>query len=183
MEKIDRLRKNSKHPVVTIIKLFLLFSKQRESQKGQVELILTRELTETKDGTESRLVLSLSRLRCSLQMMHEQETLKGQLYIKMSVIEDGNVTQFWKSNRFPPSVSLKFAPEEAKVVADNPIDGVFKDASFLVKFTLKNKMGESPKFASGKDNRLQFSSLHLIIFQIILTQRFLGNFSSSCKFP
>ncbi|XP_043272282.1 uncharacterized protein [Venturia canescens] len=115
---------------------------RRESQKGQVELVLTRELTEKKDGTSSRLVLSLSRLRCSLQMMHEQETLKGQLYIKMSVIEDGRVTQFWKSNRFPPSVSLKFATDEARVVAENPIDGVFKDASFVVKFTLKNKMGK-----------------------------------------
>ncbi|XP_011305738.1 uncharacterized protein, partial [Fopius arisanus] len=73
---------------------------RRENKKGQVEMVLIQEKSDKKDVSEGKLVLSLSRLRCSLQTMHEQESLKGQLYIKMSVVEGGRVTHFWKSDRF-----------------------------------------------------------------------------------
>lgn len=116
---------------------------QRESKKGQVEMILTQEKSDKKDVSEGRLVLSLSRLRCSLQTMHEQEALKGQQYIKMSVIEGGKVTHFWKSDRFAPSVSMKFAQDQAQVIADNPYEGALRDVSFVVKFVSKNKMGKT----------------------------------------
>ncbi|XP_011313565.1 uncharacterized protein [Fopius arisanus] len=74
--------------------------------------------------------------------MHEQESLKGQLYIKMSVVEGGRVTHFWKSDRFNPIVSMKFAQDQAQVIADNPYEGALKDVSFVVKFVSKNKMGK-----------------------------------------
>ncbi|XP_057337813.1 uncharacterized protein LOC130675926 [Microplitis mediator] len=115
---------------------------RRECKKGQVEMILVQEKSDKKDVSEGRLVLSLSRLRCSLQTMHEQETLKGQLYIKMSVVDNGRVTHFWKSDRFAPSVSMKFAQDQAQVVAENPYEGALKDVSFVVKFVSKNKMGK-----------------------------------------
>lgn len=123
--------------------LFQFYYLQRESKKGQVEVTLTQEKSEKKDVSEGKLILSLSRLRCSLQTMHEQETLKGQLYIKMSVVEGGRVTHFWKSDRFPPSVSLKFAQDTARVIADNPYEGALNDVSFVVKFVSKNKMGKT----------------------------------------
>ena len=104
-------------------------------------MILTLLKSDKKDVSEGKLVLNLSRLRCSLQTMHEQEALKGQLYIKMSVVEGGKVTHFWKSDRFPPSVSLKFSEDAARVVADNPYEGSLNDVSFVVKFVSKNKMG------------------------------------------
>lgn len=105
-------------------------------------MILVQEKSDKKDVSEGRLILSLSRLRCSLQTMHEQETLKGQLYIKMSVVDNGRVTHFWKSDRFNPSVSMKFAQDQAQVVAENPYEGALKDVSFVVKFVSKNKMGK-----------------------------------------
>lgn len=78
-----------------------------------------------------------------MQTMHEHEMLKGQMYIKMSLIEGGKVTQFWKSNRFAPCISMKFAPEMAKVFAENPYEGALKDVSFVIKFISKNKLGKS----------------------------------------
>lgn len=104
-------------------------------------MILMQEKSDKKDGNE-RLVLSLSQLRCSLQTMHEHESLKGQLYIKMSVIESGRVTQFWKSDRFTPTVSMKFNQNQAQVSADNSYVGALKDVSFVVKFVSKNKIGK-----------------------------------------
>lgn len=74
--------------------------------------------------------------------MHEHEALKGQMYIKMSVVDDGRVTHFWKSDRFAPCVSMKFSPEMARVIADNPYQGALKDVSFVVKFVSKNKLGK-----------------------------------------
>ncbi|KAH0568529.1 uncharacterized protein LOC123263780 [Cotesia glomerata] len=115
---------------------------RRESKKGQVEMILVQEKSDKKDVSEGRLILSLSRLRCSLQTMHEQESLKGQLYIKMSVVDGGRVTHFWKSDRFNPCVSMKFAQDQAQVIAENPYEGALKDVSFVVKFVSKNKMGK-----------------------------------------
>ncbi|XP_015605868.1 uncharacterized protein LOC107272836 [Cephus cinctus] len=114
---------------------------RRENKKGQVEISLCQEKDDKKDGT-GRLVLSLIRLRCSLQTMHEQEALKGQLYIKMSVVDGERVTHFWKSDRFSPCVSMKFSPESARVIAENPYEGALKDVSFVVKFVSKNKMGK-----------------------------------------
>lgn len=73
--------------------------------------------------------------------MHEHEGLKGQLYVKMSVVDAGKVTTFWKSDRFSPCITMKFNPEEAQVVADNPYEGALKDVSFVVKFVSKNKIG------------------------------------------
>jgi len=73
--------------------------------------------------------------------MHEHEGLKGQMYLKMSVVDNGRVTHFWKSDRFAPTVSMKFS-ETARVVADNPYKGALNDVSFVVKFVSKNKMGK-----------------------------------------
>lgn len=115
---------------------------QKENKKGQVELSLCQEKDKKEEGSE-RLVLSLHRLRCSLQTMHEHEALKGQMYIKMSVVDNGRVTHFWKSDRFAPCVSMKFAPDMARVAADNPYQGALKDVSFVVKFVSKNRMGKS----------------------------------------
>ncbi|KAK0182625.1 hypothetical protein PV327_000741 [Microctonus hyperodae] len=115
---------------------------RRESKKGQVEMILIQEKSDKKDVSEGRLILSLSRLRCSLQTMHEHESLKGQLYIKISVVENGRVTHFWKSDRFAPTVSMKFAQDKAQVIADNPYEGALKDVSFVIKFVSKNKIGK-----------------------------------------
>ncbi|XP_012273158.1 uncharacterized protein LOC105695802 [Orussus abietinus] len=114
---------------------------RRENKKGQVEVLLCQEKSDKKDGA-GRLVLTLQRLRCSLQTMHEHEVLKGQLYIKMSVVDGGRVTHFWKSDRFAPTISMKFNPEMAKVVADNPYEGALSTVSFVVKFVSKNKMGK-----------------------------------------
>lgn len=96
---------------------------------------------EKDEDSGGQLILSLSRLRCSLQTMHEHEGLKGQMYLKMSVVDGGRVTHFWKSDRFAPTVSMKFSPETARVVADNPYKGALNDVSFVVKFVSKNKMG------------------------------------------
>ena len=114
---------------------------QRENKKGQVELSLCQEKSDKKDVSGGSLVLTLLRLRCSMQSMHEHETLKGQMYIKMSVIEGGRVTHFWKSDRFAPCISMKFAPEMAKVIAENLYEGALKDVSFVIKFVSKNKIG------------------------------------------
>ncbi|XP_015120237.1 uncharacterized protein LOC107043316 [Diachasma alloeum] len=133
---------------------------RRENKKGQVELILIQEKSDKKDVSEGKLVLSLSRLRCSLQTMHEQESMKGQLYIKMSVVEGGRVTHFWKSDRFNPTVSMKFAQDQAQVIADNPYEGALKDVSFVVKFVSKNKMGKKTTighFVIGPDVGGQYS--------------------------
>lgn len=115
---------------------------QRENKKGQVELSLCQQKSDQKDVSGGSLVLTLLRLRCSMQSMHEHETLKGQMYIKMSIIEGGRVTHFWKSDRFSPCISMKFAPEMAKVIAENPYEGALKDFSFVIKFVSKNKMGK-----------------------------------------
>ncbi|XP_076752535.1 uncharacterized protein LOC143424392 [Xylocopa sonorina] len=115
---------------------------RKENKKGQVELSLCQEKTDKREEGSERLVLSLHRLRCSLQTMHEHEALKGQMYIKMSVVDNGRVTHFWKSDRFAPCVSMKFAPDLATVVADNPYQGALNDVSFVVKFVSKNKMGK-----------------------------------------
>ncbi|CAL7943309.1 unnamed protein product [Xylocopa violacea] len=115
---------------------------RKENKKGQVELSLCQEKTDKREEGSERLVLSLHRLRCSLQTMHEHEALKGQMYIKMSVVDNGRVTHFWKSDRFTPCVSMKFAPDLATVVADNPYQGALNDVSFVVKFVSKNKMGK-----------------------------------------
>ncbi|XP_048510365.1 uncharacterized protein LOC125500707 [Athalia rosae] len=112
---------------------------RRESKKGQVEISLCQEKSEKEDETGGNLVLSLIKLRCSLQTMHEHEALKGQLYIKMSVVDGGIVTHFWKSDRFSPTISISFPPDMARVVAKNPQG---KDISFVVKFVSKNKIGK-----------------------------------------
>lgn len=118
-----------------------LFS-QKENKKGQVELSLCLSKGEKEEDSGGQLILSLNRLRCSLQTMHEHEGLKGQMYVKMSVVDSGRVTHFWKSDRFAPTVSMKFAPDTARVVADNPYKGALNDVSFVVKFVSKNKMGK-----------------------------------------
>ncbi|XP_020279755.1 uncharacterized protein LOC109852729 [Pseudomyrmex gracilis] len=115
---------------------------RRENKKGQVELSLCLSKGEKDEDSGGQLILSLSRLRCSLQTMHEHEGLKGQMYLKMSVVDGGRVTHFWKSDRFAPTVSMKFSPETARVVADNPYKGALNDVSFVVKFVSKNKMGK-----------------------------------------
>lgn len=74
--------------------------------------------------------------------MHEHEALKGQLYLKMSVVEGGRVTRFWKSDRFAPCMSLKFDIASAKVTAENHYDGALKGVSFVVKLVSKTKMGK-----------------------------------------
>ncbi|XP_058803586.1 uncharacterized protein LOC131671291 isoform X2 [Phymastichus coffea] len=115
---------------------------RRENKKGQVEISLLQEKTDKKDMSNGRLVLSLTRLRCSLQSMHEHEALKGQMYIKMSVVDNGRMTHFWKSERFTPCVSMKFDPEIAQIAAENPYEGALKDVSFVIKFVSKNKIGK-----------------------------------------
>lgn len=65
----------------------------------------------------------------------------------MSVVDNGRVTHFWKSDRFAPCVSMKFAPDSARVIADNPYQGALKDVSFVVKFVSKNKLGK-PHYSS-----------------------------------
>ncbi|XP_034183765.1 uncharacterized protein LOC117605974 isoform X1 [Osmia lignaria lignaria] len=115
---------------------------RRENKKGQVELSLCQEKSDKREEGSERLVLSLHRLRCSLQTMHEHEALRGQMYIKISVVDNGRVTHFWKSDRFAPCVTMKFAPDMARVVADNPYQGALNDVSFVVKFVSKNKMGK-----------------------------------------
>ncbi|KAL6267554.1 hypothetical protein P5V15_000629 [Pogonomyrmex californicus] len=115
---------------------------RKENKKGQVELLLCLTKGEKDEDTGGQLILSLNRLRCSLQTMHEHENLKGQMYLKMSVVDSGRVTHFWKSDRFAPTVSMKFPPETARVVADNPYKGALNDVSFVVKFVSKNKMGK-----------------------------------------
>ncbi|XP_077272306.1 uncharacterized protein LOC143902924 isoform X1 [Temnothorax americanus] len=115
---------------------------RKENKKGQVELSLCLSKGEKDEDSGGQLILSLNRLRCSLQTMHEHEGLKGQMYLKMSVVDNGRVTHFWKSDRFVPTVSMKFSPEAARVVADNPYKGALNDVSFVVKFVSKNKMGK-----------------------------------------
>ncbi|KAL0133015.1 hypothetical protein PUN28_000627 [Cardiocondyla obscurior] len=115
---------------------------RKENKKGQVELSLCLSKGEKDEDTGGQLILSLNRLRCSLQTMHEHEGLKGQMYLKMSVVDMGRVTHFWKSDRFTPTVSMKFSSESARVVADNPYKGALNDVSFVVKFVSKNKMGK-----------------------------------------
>lgn len=115
---------------------------RRENKKGQVELSLCQEKADKREEGSERLILTLHRLRCSLQTMHEHECLKGQMYVKMSVVDNGKVTHFWKSDRFAPCVSMKFAPDMARVIADNPYQGALKDVSFVIKFVSKNKMGK-----------------------------------------
>lgn len=128
---------------------------RKENKKGQVELSLCLEKTDKKDDVGSELlVLSLHRLRCSLQTMHEHEALKGQMYLKMSVIESGRITHFWKSDRFAPCVSTKFPPDMARVSVENPYEGALKDVSFVIKYVSKNKMGKKTTvghFAIGPD--------------------------------
>ncbi|XP_015511574.1 uncharacterized protein LOC107218266 [Neodiprion lecontei] len=111
---------------------------RRESKKGQVEISLCQEKGDKDGESGGNLVLSLSKLRCSLHTMHEHEALKGQLYIKMSVVDNGIVTHFWKSDRFTPTISTSFSPDNARVIAKNPQG----DVSFVVKFVSKNKMGK-----------------------------------------
>ncbi|KYM78969.1 hypothetical protein ALC53_10523 [Atta colombica] len=115
---------------------------RKENKKGQVELSLCLSKGEKDEDSGGQLILSLNRLRCSLQTMHEHEGLKGQMYLKISVIDSGRITHFWKSDRFTPTVSMKFSPETARVVADNPYKGALNDVSFVVKFVSKNKMGK-----------------------------------------
>ncbi|KAJ8669587.1 hypothetical protein QAD02_000846 [Eretmocerus hayati] len=115
---------------------------RRENKKGQVELSLCQEKSDKKDVSGGRLVLTLIRLRCSLQSMHEHEALKGHMYIKMSVVDSGKLTHFWKSDRFAPCVSMKFDEAHAQVAAENPYEGALKDVSFVVKFVSKNKIGK-----------------------------------------
>ncbi|XP_032681939.1 uncharacterized protein LOC116849156 [Odontomachus brunneus] len=115
---------------------------KKENKKGQVELSLCLAKSEKDEDNDGQLILSLNRLRCSLQTMHEHEGLKGQMYLKMSVVDGGRVTHFWKSDRFAPTVSTKFSPETARVVADNPYKGALNDVCFVVKFVSKNKMGK-----------------------------------------
>ncbi|EGI71015.1 PREDICTED: uncharacterized protein LOC105152025 [Acromyrmex echinatior] len=115
---------------------------RKENKKGQVELSLCLSKGEKDEDSGGQLILSLNRLRCSLQTMHEHEGLKGQMYLKMSVVDSGRITHFWKSDRFTPTVSMKFSPETARVVADNPYKGALNDVSFVIKFVSKNKMGK-----------------------------------------
>ncbi|XP_011501138.1 PREDICTED: uncharacterized protein LOC105364808 isoform X2 [Ceratosolen solmsi marchali] len=115
---------------------------RRENKKGQVEVSLCQERSDKKDVSNGRLVLTLLRLRCSLQSMHEHEGLKGQMYIKMSVVDGARVTHFWKSDRFAPCVTMKFDAEQAQVIAENHYEGAFNDVSFVIKFVSKNKIGK-----------------------------------------
>ncbi|XP_046815315.1 uncharacterized protein LOC124422633 [Vespa crabro] len=127
---------------------------KKESKKGKIELSLCLEKTDKKDDNCGLLVLCLHRLRCSIQTMHEHEVLKGQMYLKMSVIESGRITHFWKSDRFAPCVSMKFSPDMARVTAENPYQGALKDVSFVIKYVSKNKMGKKTTvghFAIGPD--------------------------------
>ncbi|KAF7991917.1 hypothetical protein HCN44_010718 [Aphidius gifuensis] len=121
---------------------------RRENKKGQLEMILLQEKSDKKDVSDGKLVLCISKLRCSLQTMHEHESLKGQLYIKMSLIENGRVTKFWKSDRFSPTASMKFSQDKAQIIADNSYEGALNDVSFVVKFVSKNKIGKKTTVGS-----------------------------------
>ncbi|CAB0034066.1 unnamed protein product [Trichogramma brassicae] len=69
----------------------------RENEKGLLEISVLQEMKsgDKKDSKSAgHLVLTLMRLRCSLQSMHEHETLKGHKYIKMSMVDADRVTHF-----------------------------------------------------------------------------------------
>lgn len=141
---------------------------RKENKKGQVELSLCLSKGEKDEDSDGQLVLSLNRLRCSLQTMHEHENLKGQMYLKMSVVDSGRVTHFWKSDRFAPTVSMKFSPDTARVAADNPYKGALNDVSFVVKFVSKNKMGKPHKFHLRNILSIEVSTIHECIVLIII---------------
>lgn len=113
---------------------------QRENKKGQVEISLCQEKTDRKEG--GNLIMTLLRLRCSLHTMQEHEALKGQMYIKMSIVENGKVANFWKSDRFNPTIAMAFNADSAKITAENPYEGALNNVSFVVKFVSKNKLGK-----------------------------------------
>ncbi|OXU28476.1 hypothetical protein TSAR_013356 [Trichomalopsis sarcophagae] len=160
---------------------------RRENKKGQVELSLCQEKSDKKDVSSGRLVLSLMRLRCSLQSMHEHEALKGQMYIKMSVVDNGRVTHFWKSDRFSPCVSTKFNADQAQVIAENPYEGALKDVSFVVKFVSKNKIGKGKLSRPSKFSKISkliwiaFSGKKITVGHFVIGPEVGGTYSEQWK--
>ncbi|XP_018318903.1 uncharacterized protein LOC108732533 [Agrilus planipennis] len=83
----------------------------RESKKGELEI--TFSYSNSEDGNNDLLEVSLSRLRCSINTMQEHEKYGGSLYIKMTAQCDGELLAKWKSDRFQPTISMKIEPKTA----------------------------------------------------------------------
>ncbi|KRT86477.1 C2 domain containing protein [Oryctes borbonicus] len=81
---------------------------EKKESACNVEVVLSYFNSE--DGNNDRIEISLSKLRCSMVSMHEQERLGGSIYLKITAFEYGVRVGSWKSDRFQPTISMKIDP-------------------------------------------------------------------------
>ncbi|GJQ70534.1 hypothetical protein Trydic_g22937 [Trypoxylus dichotomus] len=84
-----------------------------EKKESICNLEVALSYCNSEDGNNDRMEVSLSKLRCSMVSMHEQEKLGGSIYLKITAFEYGVRVASWKSDRFPPTISMKIDPSTA----------------------------------------------------------------------
>ena len=101
----------------------------------------------SEDRTNDVVEVSITRYRCSLQTMQQQEKLGGQLYIKITAFEHEDLIQKMKSDRFDPTISLKLEANTAALRA-RVNNYNLEQVKILVRLICKNMLGK--KVVLGK---------------------------------
>ncbi|KAJ3654193.1 hypothetical protein Zmor_013398 [Zophobas morio] len=101
----------------------------------------------SEDRTNDVVEVSITRYRCSLQTMQQQEKLGGQLYIKITAFEHEDLIQKMKSDRFDPTISLKLEANTAALRA-RVNNYNLEQVKILVRLICKNILGK--KVVLGK---------------------------------
>ncbi|KAK9739846.1 C2 domain [Popillia japonica] len=84
-----------------------------EKKESNCNLEVTLSYFNSEDGNNDRMEIALSKLRCSMTSMHEQEKLGGSIYLKITTFECGVRIASWKSDKFQPTISMKIEPSTA----------------------------------------------------------------------
>ncbi|KAI4465367.1 c2 domain [Holotrichia oblita] len=88
-----------------------------EKKESSCNLEVTVTYFNSEDGNNDRMEIALSKLRCSMMSMHEQEKLGGSIYLKITTFEYGVRIASWKSDKFQPTISMKIEPSTATLQA------------------------------------------------------------------
>lgn len=88
--------------------------KSRESKKGSLEISM--KYSNSEDGRNDMLQISLTKFRCSMATMQSHEQLGGNLYLKMATHEYDVVVSKWKGDTFAPTISMRIEKDSATMI-------------------------------------------------------------------
>ncbi|XP_017778767.1 PREDICTED: uncharacterized protein LOC108564278 [Nicrophorus vespilloides] len=117
-------------------------TERKEGRNGSIEV--TMSYSNSEDGKNDSIMVSLNKLRCSMQTMQEHEKLGGNLYIKMEVYEFDVLIAKWKSDEFPPTISMKIESKTATMhatVNNYNLDRI----KITIRLKCKNKINKKAK--------------------------------------